>query len=89
MGYFVCLFLTIEESFGFVGYSFTMLKLINEEYGTHLLSKKERVIAERTWKDYKLNFETDAVADTSGIALYATNVSYLETTNNRVQIRSC
>ncbi|TQR21237.1 hypothetical protein [Psychrobacillus vulpis] len=37
-----------------------------------------------TWKDYKVNFVTEAVADTTGIVLYDTDDSYLETTNNRV-----
>lgn len=37
-----------------------------------------------TWKDHKMKFATEAVADTTGIALYDTEVSYLETIDNNV-----
>lgn len=37
-----------------------------------------------TWKDHKMEFATEAVADTTGILLYDTNDSYLETLNNHI-----
>lgn len=37
-----------------------------------------------TWKDHKMKFATEAVADTTGILLYDTDVSYLETSNNHI-----
>lgn len=37
-----------------------------------------------TWKDHKMKFATEAVADTTGILLYDTNASYLETSNNHL-----
>lgn len=37
-----------------------------------------------TWKDHKIKFATEEVADTTGILLTETEVAYLETTNNRI-----
>lgn len=37
-----------------------------------------------TWKDYKINFATEAKPDTTGILLGESDDAYLETTNNRV-----
>ncbi|KQL36899.1 hypothetical protein [Psychrobacillus sp. FJAT-21963] len=37
-----------------------------------------------TWKDYKVNFVTEAKPDTTGILLSESDVAYLETTNNRI-----
>ncbi|MFJ8064791.1 hypothetical protein ACIQYS_09175 [Psychrobacillus sp. NPDC096426] len=37
-----------------------------------------------TWKDYKMKFATEAVADITGIVVYDMDASYLETTQNRV-----
>ncbi|SES04155.1 hypothetical protein [Psychrobacillus sp. OK032] len=37
-----------------------------------------------TWKDHKMKFATEAVVDTTGIILFDTNDSYLETSNNHI-----